>query len=33
MARPLRVSFPGAIYHVTSRGHGGAPIVFDDQDR
>ena len=21
MARPLRVEFPGAVYHVTSRGH------------
>ena len=21
MARPLRVEYPGAVYHVTSRGH------------
>jgi len=33
MARPLRIEFPGALYHVTSRGNGGADIVFDDRDR
>ena len=33
MARPLRVQFPGAIYHITSRGNGGLPIFADDVDR
>lgn len=33
MARPLRIEFPGALYHVTSRGNGGEDIVFDDRDR
>lgn len=33
MARPLRVEFAGAVYHVTARGNGGAPIVYDDKDR
>jgi len=33
MARPLRIEFPGALYHVTSRGNGGTDIVFDDRDR
>ena len=30
MARPLRVEFPGAVYHVTSRGHARHDIVADD---
>ena len=33
MARPLRVEFPGAIYHITSRGNARLPIVEDDEDR
>lgn len=33
MARPLRIEFPGAVYHVTSRGNARSNIFFDDQDR
>ena len=33
MARPLRIEFPGAIYHVTSRGNARAPIYLDNEDR
>src|SRR3954453_10655596 len=33
MARPLRIEFPGAVYHVTSRGDRGEPIFVDDKDR
>ena len=33
MARPLRIEFPGALYHVTSRGNARAPIFIDDVDR
>ncbi|MGD2083746.1 MAG: transposase, partial [Chromatiales bacterium] len=33
MARPLRLEFPGALYHVTSRGDGGEDIYIDDTDR
>ncbi|KUK27741.1 MAG: Transposase [Acetothermia bacterium 64_32] len=33
MARPLRVEFPGALYHITSRGNAGEPIFLDDEDR
>ena len=33
MARPLRIEFPGALYHVTSRGNGRADIFLDDADR
>lgn len=33
MARPLRIEFPGAIYHVTSRGDRRETIFDDDQDR
>lgn len=33
MARPLRVEFPGAVYHVTSRGNARQDIVADDRDR
>ena len=33
MARPLRIEFPGAIYHVTSRGDRREPIFVDDEDR
>lgn len=33
MARPLRLEFPGALYHVTSRGDRRKSIFFDDNDR
>ena len=33
MARPLRIEFAGALYHVTSRGDGRDDIYLDDQDR
>ena len=33
MARGLRIEYPGAIYHVTSRGSGRGAIVLDDEDR
>ena len=32
MARPLRIEFPGAIYHVTSRGDRREAIFVDDVD-
>jgi len=32
-SRPLRIEFPGAIYHVTSRGNRREPIYLDDGDR
>ncbi len=31
MSRPVRIEFPGAVYHVTSKGSEGQ-IVFDDAD-
>jgi REP element-mobilizing transposase RayT len=33
MARPLRIEYPGAHYHVTSRGDRQEAIFEDDQDR
>ena len=33
MARPLRVEYPGAVYHVTSRGNEKKPVFKDDTDR
>lgn len=33
MARPLRIEYPGAFYHVTARGNGRAAIYLDDDDR
>jgi hypothetical protein len=33
MARPLRLEFPGALYHVTSRGNARQDIYLDDEDR
>jgi putative transposase len=33
MARPLRIEFPGAVYHITSRGDRREPIFVDDEDR
>lgn len=32
MARPLRLKFPAAVYHVTSRGNASQDIVLDDRD-
>lgn len=33
MARPLRIEYPGAVYHITSRGNARMPIFEDDCDR
>lgn len=33
MARPLRIEFAGALYHVTARGNARADIYNDDDDR
>ena len=33
MARPLRIEFPGAVYHVTSRGNAKQAIFIDDEDK
>ena len=33
MARPLRIEFAGALYHVTSRGDGREDIYLDKEDR
>lgn len=33
MARPLRVEFEGAVYHITSRVNAGQVIFLDDSDR
>ncbi len=33
MSRPLRVEFPGGLYHVTARGNGRQPIFVDEADR
>jgi REP element-mobilizing transposase RayT len=33
MARPLRIEFAGALYHVTSRGNGQEAIYLEDTDR
>jgi REP element-mobilizing transposase RayT len=33
MARPLRISYEGAVYHVTARGNERRNIVIDDEDR
>jgi len=33
MARPLRIEYPGAIYHVTNRGNARSDIYLDDDDR
>lgn len=32
MARPLRIAFPGALYHVTSRGNARAAVFLDEGD-
>lgn len=33
MARPYRIEFPGALYHITSRGDRQEPVFEDDEDR
>ena len=33
MSRPLRLEFPGALYHVSARGNAGQPIFLKDGDR
>jgi len=33
MARPLRIEYPGAVYHVTARGNARQSIFRDEQDR
>ena len=33
MARPIRLEFPNALYHVMSRGNGGEEIFVEDEDR
>lgn len=33
MARPLRIEYDGAVYHITSRGNDRKPIYKDDEDR
>lgn len=33
MARPLRIEYPGAFYHITSRGNRRAQVFTDDEDR
>ena len=33
MSRPLRIEFPGAVYHVTSRGSRRESIYKDNADR
>ena len=32
MARPLRIEFPGGLYHVTARGNGRQAIFADNID-
>jgi len=33
MARPLRIEYPGAVYHITSRGNARQSIFLEDKDR
>ena len=33
MARPIRIEYPGAVYHVMARGNQGQAIYADDLDR
>jgi hypothetical protein len=33
MARPLRIEYPGAAYHVMARGNQGRAIFKDDKNR
>ncbi len=32
MARPLRIQYPGALYHITSRGNAGQKIYNNKND-
>ena len=33
MARPLRIEYAGALYHITARGNARQAIFLDDADR
>lgn len=33
MARPLRIQYPGAFYHIMCRGNKGSSVFIDDDDR
>jgi len=33
MARPLRIEYEGAVYHIISRGNAGQDIFLGDEDR
>jgi hypothetical protein len=33
VAQPLRIEYPGAVYHLTSRGDGREDVFLDDRDR
>ena len=33
MARPLRIEYPGAVYHITSRGNARQDVYLSDDDR
>ena len=33
MARAMRIEYPGAVYHITSRGNGRGDIFLGDDDR
>ena len=33
MARPIRIEYPGAVYHVASRGNARQDVFYDDEDR
>src|SRR5439155_9630380 len=33
MARPIRIQYPGAVYHVMARGNHGQAVFQDDPDR
>ncbi len=33
MARPLRIAYPGAIYHLMARGNQGGPVIVHPGDR
>ena len=33
MARAFRIQYPGAVYHITSRGNARESIFYDEKDR
>ncbi len=33
MSRPVRIEFPGAVYHVTSKGRDGRVVFYDKEDK